>query len=49
MRGKTPGRMSRMNSTRQRRTFTDEYKAEVVGLFRTTDKGVTELAKGAGP
>ena len=34
-----------MNSNRQRRTFTAEYKAEVVALYRTTDKSVTELAK----
>lgn len=30
---------------RPRRTFTAEYKAEVVALYRTTDKSVSEIAK----
>lgn len=34
-----------MNSRRRRRAFTAEYKAEVVALYRTTDKGVEEIAK----
>jgi transposase len=34
-----------MNTRRPKRSFTAEYKAEVVALFRTTDKGVTEIAK----
>jgi len=34
-----------MNTKRPRRAFTAEYKAEVVALFRTTDKGVSEIAK----
>jgi len=37
--------MSRMNMKRPRRTFTAEYKAEVVTLYRTTDKSVSEIAK----
>ena len=34
-----------MNMKRPRRTFTAEYKAEVVTLYRTTDKSVGEIAK----
>jgi transposase len=34
-----------MTGKRPRRTFTPEYKAEVVTLYRTTDKSVAELAK----
>ena len=34
-----------MNSKRQRRAFTDEYKSEVVALYRTTDKCVAELSR----
>lgn len=34
-----------MNMKRPRRSFTAEYKAEVVALYRTTDKTVTEIAK----
>ena len=34
-----------MNSKRQRRAFTDEYKSEVVALYRTTDKSVAELSR----
>ena len=34
-----------MNMKRPRRSFTAEYKAEVVALYRTTDKAVTEIAK----
>ena len=34
-----------MNQRRPRRGFTPEYKSEVVALYRTTDKGVTEIAK----
>ena len=34
-----------MNMKRSRRTFTAEYKAEVVTLYRTTDKSVSEIAK----
>lgn len=34
-----------MNMKRPRRTFTAEYKAEVVTLYRTTDKSVSEIAK----
>jgi len=34
-----------MNSKRPRRTFTAEYKSEVVALYRTTDKGVAEIAR----
>jgi transposase len=37
--------MSRMNSKRPRRAFTDEYKADVVALYRTTDKTLTEICK----
>lgn len=37
--------MSGMNMKRPRRSFTAEYKAEVVALYRTTDKTVTEIAK----
>ena len=34
-----------MNMKRPRRTFTAEYKAEVVTLYRTTEKTVSQLAK----
>lgn len=34
-----------MESKRARRTFTAEYKAEVVGLYRTNDKSVEQLAR----
>ena len=34
-----------MNMKRPRRTFTAEYKAEVVTLYRTTEKSVTEIAR----
>ena len=34
-----------MTGKRKRREFTAEYKAEVVALFRTTDKSVAQLAK----
>ncbi|MBK6664371.1 MAG: transposase [Thermoflexaceae bacterium] len=34
-----------MSRRRPRRTFTAEYKAEVVAMYRTTDKTVTEIAK----
>lgn len=34
-----------MNSRRARRTFTAEYKAEVVAMYRTTDKSREEIAK----
>ena len=34
-----------MSPRRPRRTFTEEYKAEVVAMFRTTDKSVAEIAK----
>jgi transposase len=37
--------MSVMTSKRSRRAFTPEYKAEVVTLYRTTDKGVSQIAK----
>ena len=30
---------------RERRTFTAEYKAEVVALYRTTEKSMHEIAK----
>jgi len=33
-----------MNMKRARRTFTAEYKAEVVRLYRTTEKSVSQLA-----
>ena len=34
-----------MNTKRPRRSFTAEYKAEVVALYRTTDKSLSEIAK----
>ena len=34
-----------MNTKRPRRAFTEEYKSEVVGLYRTTDKSMNEIAK----
>lgn len=34
-----------MTGRRARRTFTAEYKAEVVAMYRTTDKSLTEIAK----
>ena len=34
-----------MNMKRPRRAFTAEYKAEVVALYRMTDKGVGQIAK----
>ena len=34
-----------MTGKRKRREFTAEYKAEVVTLFRTTDKSVAQIAK----
>ena len=34
-----------MNRDRPRRTFTAEYKWEVVAVYRTTDKSVRDLAK----
>lgn len=34
-----------MNMKRPRRTFTAEYKAEVVTLYRTTDRSVSEIAR----
>jgi transposase len=34
-----------MTSKRPKRTFTPEYKAEVVTLFRTTEKSVAEIAR----
>lgn len=34
-----------MTSKQPRRAFTPEYKAEVVTLYRTTDKGVGQIAK----
>jgi transposase len=34
-----------MNMKRSRRKFTAEYKAEVVRLYRTTEKTVSELAR----
>ena len=34
-----------MTGKRKRREFTAEYKAEVVALFRTTDKSVAQIAK----
>jgi transposase len=34
-----------MTGRRKRREFTAEYKAEVVALFRTTDKSVAQIAK----
>lgn len=34
-----------MSPRRPRRTFTEEYKAEVVAMFRTTDKSVSDIAR----
>lgn len=34
-----------MTPRRPKRTFTSEYKAEVVALYRTTDKSVSEIAR----
>lgn len=34
-----------MTGKRPRRSFTADYKAEVVALYRTTDKSVAEIAK----
>ena len=34
-----------MSPKRPRRTFTPEYKAEVVTMYRTTDKSVAEIAR----
>jgi|SRR5688500_1842376 transposase len=34
-----------MTGKRKRREFTPEYKADVVMLFRTTDKSIAEIAK----
>lgn len=34
-----------MSPRRPRRAFTAEYKAEVVALYRTTDKSFAEIAK----
>lgn len=34
-----------MNLRRPRRSFTADYKSEVVALYRTTDKSVQEVAK----
>jgi transposase len=34
-----------MTGKRKRRTFTVEYKAEVVALYRTTDKSVAQIAR----
>ena len=34
-----------MTGKRKRRTFTAEYKAEVVALYRTTEKSVAQIAK----
>lgn len=34
-----------MNTKRSRRTFPPEYKAEVVALYRTTQKSVSEIAR----
>lgn len=43
--GMIPKEVSEMSRRRPRRTFTAEYKAEVVAMYRTTDKTVTEIAK----
>jgi len=34
-----------MVNKRQRRKFSPEYKAEVVNLYRTTDKSITQIVK----
>jgi len=34
-----------MSPRRPKRTFTPEYRAEVVALYRTTDKSVAEIAR----
>ena len=34
-----------MTGRRKRRAFTAEYKADVVAMYRTTDKSVNEIAK----
>ena len=34
-----------MTGKRKRRAFTAEYKADVVAMYRTTDKSVNEIAK----
>jgi len=34
-----------MTSRRPKRTFTREYRSEVVALYRTTDKNVSQIAK----
>jgi transposase len=44
IRATSPGGVH-MTGKRKRREFTAEYKAEVVALFRTTDKSVAQLAK----
>jgi len=38
-----------MNMKRSRRKFTAEYKDEVVTLYRTTEKTVSQLAKESRP
>ena len=43
--GEGARRCPEMTGKRKRREFTAEYKAEVVALFRTTDKSVAQLAK----
>jgi transposase len=37
--------MSKMEKKRQRRKFSPEYKAEVVALYRTTDKTITQIVE----
>lgn len=34
-----------MTGKRKRRTFTPEYKAEVVAMYRTTEKSVAQIAR----
>ena len=34
-----------MVNKRQRRKFSPEYKAEVVNLYRTTDKSITQIVQ----
>lgn len=34
-----------MTGKRKRRTFTPEYKAEVVAMYRTTEKSVAHIAR----
>lgn len=34
-----------MTPNRPKRIFTSEYKAEVMALYRTTDKSVSQIAK----